>query len=121
MSAARLPLSLALAWTAGIVVGGILPGAAMPDWTLFSSDKLLHLGAFTGFVVLWRWAFPEARLRIMGLGLLLGLAIELYQGLIPDRYFSLYDLIADGLGLLLGAGLSALLHRRSRIPPVTPA
>jgi len=40
---------------------------------------------------------------------------EYYQSFIPGRQADIYDLVADSLGIILGAVLLFLLHKRRRI------
>lgn len=93
-----------------IAVLAWLPGQALPspNW----SDKVDHLLAFAALGLLsWR-ACPGRRaaalLALVGFGVL----IELVQWQLPTRNAEWADLAADGLGLVLGAGLGALTGHR---------
>jgi VanZ family protein len=84
----------------------LAPGAGPENW-FAGADKLFHLVFFT---LLWCLA-QRARLGggwRLGLGLLLfGAMMELAQGaLTVSRSASWADLLADGVGLLLGAALT---------------
>jgi VanZ family protein len=80
-------------------------------------DKVVHAVEYSGLgAVLW-WAL-EPRLKgirrvaaILGVGLLVATADELYQGRTPGRESTPADGVADFLGLGLGAGL---MQRRER-------
>ncbi|HSX58596.1 MAG TPA: VanZ family protein [Tahibacter sp.] len=67
-------------------------------------DKLLHAGAFA-FLMLWYaqvYAGRRERLRC-ACGLIgFGLTIELLQALVPYRAADIWDLVADGAGVMLG-------------------
>lgn len=72
-------------------------------------DKLNHVLAFAGPCFAGLAALPRADLRR---GLLLGAALaayggglELLQGLMPPRNADWADLLADALGVLLGAAV----------------
>jgi VanZ family protein len=77
-------------------------------------DKLQHLMAFFVLALLADRAFPASAwswrkaLPLLGYGLLL----EIIQSFISYRFFSLADLAADALGLLLYTLQSALLATR---------
>lgn len=85
-------------------------------------DKLQHLLAY---MVLGYWfavLYPrQQRLSLLGL-ILLGAVLEGVQGLVPARMASPFDLLADALGVMLGArlagtrarGLFAWLEQRLR-------
>jgi len=93
----RIALALALL---GIGYLAITPTqAVLPE----SNDKLNHLGAFLVLALLGDFAFPARPwdwrkfLPLLGYGLLL----ECIQYFVPSRFFSLWDLAADALGLAL--------------------
>jgi VanZ family protein len=92
-------------FAAAVVVSLVIalkPGTPGPDWFLHA-DKLRHAA---GFLVLWllgvRAGLRPAAALAVGL-LAFGAAIELLQGLTPDRQPSWGDLLADGAGVALGA------------------
>ena len=76
-------------------------------------DKIAHLGAYAVLVLIWSQAFsrqwphaavPKRLAAVGGLGLFVGLMIEVLQTFV-DRHFSLWDLAADGVGIALALGL----------------
>lgn len=99
-------LCLLIYWVA-IFVGTHLPSSSMPHVHL--SDKLLHLGAYTGLAFLVAWAIPTRPNRygrhaliVFCLVLAYGCVDELTQSLVPGRSSSLLDLTADATGAALG-------------------
>ncbi len=84
------------------------------------TDKIQHAGSY---LVLMGWFAvierPAERLATAAWLLLLGTGIELVQGLLPYRTASWGDLAADGLGIVLGAGLAALVP--AGFPRLRPA
>ena len=78
---------------------------------VFSWDKANHVLAF--FVMAWLAdaGWPERRWKLARWGLLLayGLAIEVIQQVLPLRYFSWLDLVADGVGILAYLGVGSML------------
>ncbi|MBV2122038.1 MAG: VanZ family protein [Candidatus Thiodiazotropha sp. (ex Ctena orbiculata)] len=67
------------------------------------NDKLSHTLAFLYLALLCDFSWPEAdwnftkALSLLGYGLF----IEAVQAFLPHRFFSLLDLAADGLGLII--------------------
>ncbi len=80
------------------------------------NDKLQHVFAFLVLAFLADQAFPQRAWNWRKFILLLayGLALEIIQYFVPGRFFSLLDLAADALGLLL-YGLSLPLWRRAHL------
>ncbi|WP_237067321.1 hypothetical protein [Microbulbifer guangxiensis] len=70
-------------------------------------DLMLHFGAFAALGALWILGFARP---LLGMGLLVavGMGIEVWQGsMLPGRTMDGMDMLANGLGVLLGwmAGL----------------
>ena len=89
------------------------PPTDQPFW-----DKQLHFVAYGGLTLAFAYATVHYRDRplvrgalVLGGTLGVGLAIELTQGLSPERYFGWGDLLANGVGVLL-ASVWFLLERR---------
>lgn len=89
-------------------VAGILILATTPlSYPVVSgiNDKLNHIFAFFVLALLADFSFPENKFNfriiipLMGYGL----AIEFIQYFLPHRMFSLFDVAADALGLLIYA------------------
>ncbi|MDX1799368.1 MAG: VanZ family protein [Marinobacter sp.] len=67
------------------------------------SDKVNHLIAFLELTLLVRLSWPRLPLGTVALSVLaFGMSIELIQAPLPYRDFSLWDLLADGVGIALG-------------------
>jgi len=78
-----------------------------------SYDKLLHLGAYAFFSMLAYPIFDNARkYSYLCLGIIVysGL-LEVGQSFVPDRYMSFYDLVANILGVILGALIASSVYR----------
>lgn len=86
----------------------IVPHMPSTGW-----DKSNHLLAFAVLAVLGLWAYPGRMALLLLCLLAYGGLIEVLQSLTPDRFAEWADLLADALGLLLGAGLASLLRRFS--------
>ena len=78
------------------------------------ADKLMHLGAYFVFVLLCLPLLrPASRIRAFVLPIILfGALLEIGQALVPLRHPSIWDVLANSLGALLG-GLAARKLRRS--------
>lgn len=76
------------------------PGSDTPP-AVAHADKLLH---FSAHFVLCGWFFPLLRMglrwRVVAFSLLLGLAIEALQSLVPLRQPDVWDLLANAAGAL---------------------
>ena len=71
-------------------------------------DKKLHFAAYAGLGYSLAYASVEERERgrrrtaaVVLAAVAFGVGIELFQGLLPTRYFGAYDLLANALGALL--------------------
>lgn len=87
----------------------------MPAYTVtISNDKLGHLIAYavltTIIGLVW---YPN--LKSFGIGVLLallyGVLIEFAQHFIPGRSLSVYDMLANASGVLIGIIITVIFHR----------
>ena len=110
-----LPLRYPKVWFAlgcvlviGVVAGSLLPAGAIDVVTF--NDKLMHAGSYLvlmlWFAGLYRRALHPA---IGGVLLLLGVSLDLLQGLTATRTLDIYDIAANSFGVLVGLVLSALV------------
>lgn len=90
-------------WTFLIIVACTLPGKSIPASPIMGFDKIVHIGLFFIWVILWLLCAPRKKYYIIALGMIFGVAIEIYQQLLPfDRTFDWWDALADAVGVLLG-------------------
>lgn len=78
-----------------------------------SWDKVLHLGVYAVFAILAYRVFRDARqysYLCIGIIVYSGL-LEVAQSFVPGRFMSPYDLLANILGVLLGALVAGRLLR----------
>jgi VanZ family protein len=75
-------------------------------------DKQNHFIAFCTLYVLLSLAYTRfsTRLKILLL-LLVGFQIEITQYFIPNRYFSLMDIVADSVGIVIGIGIYKVITK----------
>ena len=98
---------------AAVMVLSLMPTAVPLPTTGW--DKSNHFLAFMVLGWLGMRAFPGRTLAVLTGLLAYGGLIEVLQSLTPSRVAEWGDLLADGLGLLLGTGLAALLAWASRV------
>ncbi|MBD3841765.1 MAG: VanZ family protein [Campylobacterales bacterium] len=69
-----------------------------------SWDKLNHFIAFFVLYILFSLSYPRflTTLGKVVVLLLFAIQIEIIQYFIPNRYFSFLDIVADGIGILIG-------------------
>lgn len=82
------------------------PKAADLGW-----DKLNHFAAFGTLTVLGGLSWPARLWRTAAALLAYGGLIELLQTQVPGRSAEWADLLADGIGILLGLALTRVLRR----------
>ena len=77
-----------------------------------SWDKANHFIAFVALYVTLHFGFCRLNLGAKVAILLgYGFQIEIMQSFVPNRYFSLLDIIADGIGIVFGILLARILGR----------
>ncbi len=99
-------------WAVLILVLTLTPGASVPDYKLFSYDKLGHLAIFSILAFLMSsgiYAKNGQMSKSIQLSLLpviiYGMLIEIIQDYIPGRSMELLDLLANSSGSILGISL----------------
>ncbi len=94
-----------------VAVLSLAPREAIPDTGI--SDKLGHFIAYSALSLLGLFAYPGKfgpRWVVAGL-VLYGIGLEVLQILVPSRFFSMGDILANTLGVLLGYVLITLTRR----------
>jgi VanZ family protein len=66
------------------------------------TDKLVHLAGYAVLMFWWAQLVTQQRWKLAIAVVLFGAAIELLQGLTPDRQPDLLDALANAAGVLLG-------------------
>ena len=73
-------------------------------------DKANHFVAFFTLYILLNFAFKKLSLLLKVILLVaFGLQIEIVQSFIDGRFFSLFDVLADSVGILLGVAACKLI------------
>jgi len=95
-----------------------IPGDSLPDYSVFSFDKVLHFFAFGVLAVLTYRAFirPVAIRRPYLLTCILTIPFaaidEVHQYFVPGRWMDQYDFIADTLGIMICSAVAAYIFAR---------
>ena len=98
-----------IAWLlalAATIVGELLPGNSMPmRWIAVThiNDKTLHFAAYATLAFIPVFGFRRRHGIPLALSMvLLGIALEFGQSLVPSRSFELADMMANALGVFAG-------------------
>lgn len=94
-----------LFWLSAVVltVASLVPVALLPPQTFNVWDKAQHALGFGWLTLVGLFAYPKWPLRMAVCLLLYGGAIELAQAATGWRYGEWTDLLADGVGVVVGA------------------
>ena len=80
-------------------------------------DKANHFTAFFVLYILLTFAFKNLNLFVKVVFLVaFGLQIEIVQSFIDGRFFSLLDVIADSIGIVIGVGIHRVLKKFIEVP-----
>ena len=89
-----------------ILIGSSIPGKSVPTVFAFTWDKLLHVIEYFFLGILGYRAYGNKykyiTIMISMFGITFGCIDEILQSFIPGRNPSYYDVIADGIGVILG-------------------
>jgi VanZ family protein len=103
-----------------VITGELLPGSSpVMRWigSNHINDKLLHFVAYTGLAVIPVFGFRvRAGLAAAASMILLGVALEFLQRLVPGRSFEVADMVANALGVLTGVTLGVIGRQLLRLP-----
>jgi VanZ family protein len=92
-----------------IIVAVLIPGSNLPDVSMVGFDKIVHIAMFTLWALAVRYDFNSPSFNafiVFLLGVCFSVLTEALQLMVEGRSFDLYDMIADGTGLLLGLLIS---------------
>jgi VanZ family protein len=101
-----------------VIIGSLLPGNSAPMLAIESlglSDKFEHCVAYA--VLAFLPCLHERRRPLIMLLLLTaaaGILLEFGQLLSPGRSFDLYDMLADGVGIVIGGAAALPVRLRLR-------
>lgn len=115
-----LPVLLA---SVGIFIASHQPQIELPDFGIFNFDKLLHLGAYfvySLFLMLFlvsNFRLNKRKILLVSfvLAVLFAISDEFHQSFVPGRDASVYDLLADIIGISLSLLCFNLIYKTSRL------
>jgi VanZ family protein len=99
-------------WALLIFISSSIPGTELPPLDVWSADKFLHSFVYGALAFLSGRAFIHyGSVKNKGLNgliirsallcLLYGISDEFHQTFVPNRFASVYDLLADGFGIVV--------------------
>jgi len=99
-----------------VVTGSLLPAASpmmRAVGLLPVGAKALHFCAYTWLALLALLAIQHRSLAVMAalFTILLGVALEFSQKLVPGREFEIRDMFINGFGVLIGIAIGILSRR----------
>ncbi len=107
----------AIFFAALIFIFSSLPGDKLPEIRFDLGDKFIHAIVFGLFGIFLYHAFRFSRsiskpyLATLFVGIVYAVLDEIHQLFVPGRSCEIGDFIADSLGIIIFAGLSARVNR----------
>jgi VanZ family protein len=100
-------LALGWVWVALVFYLSLMPHPPQP-LTFDGVDKLEHALAYASLMLWFCQAIvlPRPRIYLMGAFVVMGVGIEILQGMGGFRYFEYTDMLANSTGVLIGWGLA---------------
>lgn len=99
----------AFLWAIIICILSLMPSKNLPElhFDLLAPDKLAHTAVYALLSFLWLWAYKERKMSyafiVFSGSAILGILLEVAQYLFfPDRFFELYDILANVIGAIIG-------------------
>jgi VanZ family protein len=108
----RMPSVATWRWLLAFAMLGLLVLSLLPPSVRLPStgwDKSNHMIGFATLALLSHWAWPGRTVIALAALLAYGGLIEVLQSFTPNRFAEFGDLIADGIGLLVGEIVARLL------------
>lgn len=110
----RSPSFLFWAYSVLILIGSSIPSSSMPKLEVLTFDKIIHFIEYSIFGILYLRFYRESKASsgsklILLLPLIFPLIDESWQHLIPGRDSSIFDSLADWIGIAFGFGLGYFL------------
>ena len=101
-----------------IIFGSSIPGNSVPHLVALTCDKLLHIIEYSILGCLGYRAFKSdienPAFLVVPFGILFGCFDEAWQSIIPGRFPSHYDVIADGIGVIFGSIVSYFIFNKPK-------
>ena len=101
-----------------ILIGSSIPGKSVPTVFALTWDKLIHVIEYFFLGILGYKAYENRykhiTIIISMFGIIFGCMDEIWQSFIPGRNPSYYDVIADGIGVILGVTTIRMIKKQSK-------
>src|SRR5690349_11411756 len=117
----------AIVWSIVVLVLTLLPGEKLPEVPVFGIDKIVHFFIFGLLMILTAFGLYKISRQAGSIenpilisfiySTLFGIAIEVIQQYVPNRSFSVYDIIANVIGVGLGSAVFNFWKRRQEGKP----
>lgn len=103
----HLKLVISVIYTGIVLLLSLLPSKDLPKVPLFpGADKLIHIAMYFILSLLYTWTFQSRKLspwKLYGFMVFWGLLMEILQvSMKAGRHFSVFDLLANITGIILG-------------------
>jgi VanZ family protein len=102
----------AIVWSVIVLILTLIPGEKLPDVPIFGIDKVVHFFIFGLLMILTAFGLYKISRQANSIqnpilisllySTLFGIMIEVIQPYVPNRSFSVYDIIANVIGVGLG-------------------
>jgi VanZ family protein len=113
----------AMLWSVVVLVLTLIPGEVVPDVDIVNIDKVVHFFIFGVLMIATAYGllktaavkgYPAKPVLIATLySISFGIAIEFIQRFVPGRSFSVFDMIANTIGV--GIGYLVVMFVRKRM------
>ena len=78
-----------------------------------NTDKLIHMFIYMILGFFLAGALPERDLWAIIIGMIYGISDEIHQSFVPFRSSSIYDWIADAVGVIVGVIIFSFWRKRN--------
>ena len=116
----QIKLAVSILYIGLVAALSLLPVKDLPNVPLFpGADKLIHTTMYFGLSILLLWTFHTRKILRWKLYTFIvswGISMEILQIIMhAGRHFSLFDILANITGLLLGIALYMLLNSKMKL------
>ncbi|MBV1886605.1 MAG: VanZ family protein [Parvibaculaceae bacterium] len=89
----------------------VLVLSAMPlgDIEIRGGDKVVHMAFYAALTLNGLWIWTQSKWHVAAIAFSYGVSLELLQEVLPYRWYSLDDIIANGVGVILGLLLAPFM------------
>jgi len=110
----------AIVWAFFILILCLMPGKDLPQTSIWQFDKMVHFSFYCLLFFLLNRSLSRSNINLLAVLLIIcfiyGLSIECMQGAwLKDRYFDIYDAIANGVGALACMMLVLFINKHKQI------